>query len=135
MKRYPKKIRKQPISTRKDAQHQQLSEKWKSGSSHYGSAVMNLTSIHDDTGSIPGLARWVKNPMCFELGFPVVAVAQAGSCSSDYTPSLRASICCRCGPKKQKKKSKGKKKKNVNQNHSEIPLHSYQDGCNQKGRK
>ena len=31
------------------------------GSSHCGSAVKNLTSIHEDTGSIPGLAHWVKD--------------------------------------------------------------------------
>ena len=31
------------------------------GSSHCGSAVMNLTSIQEDEGSIPGPTQWVKN--------------------------------------------------------------------------
>ena len=35
-----------------------------------------------------------------------VAVAVAGSCSSNLTPSLGTFICCRCAPKKKKKRWK-----------------------------
>ena len=34
-----------------------------SRSCHWGSAVMNLTSIHEDAGSIPGLPQGVKDPV------------------------------------------------------------------------
>ena len=30
-------------------------------SSHYGTAEMNPTSVHEDAGLIPGLTQWVKD--------------------------------------------------------------------------
>ena len=43
------------------------SEDIRKRSSHCGSAVMNLTSMHEDAGSIPGLAQWFNDLACCEL--------------------------------------------------------------------
>ena len=68
--------------------------------------LMNLTSIHEDVGSTSGLTG-LRIWYCHELWFRLqtwlrsrVAVAMAGSYSSDLTPGLETSICRRCSPKK-----------------------------------
>ena len=62
--------------------------------------VMNPSSTHENAGSIPGRAQWVKNPVLPQ------AAAQAGSYSSNLNPSPGTSICPGCGSKWEKKKKK-----------------------------
>ena len=89
--------------------------------------VKNLTSTHEDMGSIPGFVSGLRMWCCckprrrsqMQLGSGV-AVAVVGSYSSDLTPSLGTSICYRCHPEKKKKKRK--KLVNVQQ---AIPLWGY----------
>ena len=57
---------------------------------------------------------WCRSQMQFRSCI-AMAVVQADSCSSNQTPSLGTSICCRCGPKKC-----GKKKKKCIQSFAEL---------------
>ena len=86
--------------------------------------------------SLSGLRIWHCHELSCRLqtrpGSPVaVAVAEAGSYSSDSTPSLEISIGHRCSPKKTEKKRK-KKKKEVGKNSGDImkDQRDLEIGCN-----
>ena len=81
---------------------------WKKSEKFQSWFIKNLTSIHEDAASIPGLTQWVKDPALPQ------AMVQNGSCSSDSTSSLGIPICCRCGPEKKKRKEKKRKEKKSN---------------------
>ena len=57
-------------------------------------------------GLLSGLKTWCCHELWCRLqmwlgSLGAVAVLQAGSCSSNLTPSMRASTCCGCSPKKR----------------------------------
>ena len=95
----------------------------------HSAAEMNPTGNHEVTGSMASLTG-LRIQHCYELwcesqtrlgSATAVALAEAGSCSSDWTPSLGTSICRKCGPEKCKNKQKTpqkQKQKEINKENS-----------------
>ena len=90
--------------------------------------LTNPTRNAQSAGSIPGLVQWVKDPLLLwcrpwtQLRSGVaVALVQAGSYSSDQTPSLGTSICLRSNPRKGKKTHTKKNLQEKNQHISSSP--------------
>lgn len=84
-----------------------------------GLQVTNLTSVHENSNSIPALAEWVKDGRCQELqcrsqmrlgSHVAVAAAQASSCSFKLTTSLGTSYVTDADLRKQTNKQKKKSK-------------------------
>ena len=85
--------------------------------------LMNPTRNHEDTGSIPGLTRGVKDPALTQAkllgcrcGLDLALLwlwLRPAATAPIRPPSLGASICLTCGPKRAKRQKKKRREKHA----------------------
>ena len=89
-----------------------------SGSSHCGSAVMDLTSIHGDASLIPGLAQWSKDPALpwmWVVDVVWILCSRPGAAAPIWPPAWELPYST-CAALKSNKKQ-------INNNQKTSPLH------------
>ena len=62
------------------------------GSSYCGATETNPTSSHEDSGSIPGLAQWVKDPVLLWLWYRLMALIQPLAWELPYAAGVALKI-------------------------------------------
>ena len=99
-----------------------LKIKVESWSSHQGSVEMNLTSIHEDAGSIPGLAQqvriqpccglWCRSQMWLRSGVAMVVVQAGGYKTAPIQPlAWKPPYALDAAVKRQNNNNKGRELK------------------------